>query len=39
MILDLSSVLSEQHKPIEASVSIEMESFSYGGVDFPVNEM
>ena len=38
MILDLSSVLSEQHKPIEASVSIEMESFSSGGVDFPLIE-
>ena len=39
MILDLSSVLSEQHKPIETSVSVSMKDFLSGGRRFPLKEM
>lgn len=36
MLLDLSCVLSEQHKPIDESVSLSMEEFSISGGTYPV---
>lgn len=38
MILNLSDVLSEQHKTIEKTVEIEMEEFFYQGKKYPIIE-
>lgn len=36
MILNLSEVLSEQHKTIEERIPMEMETFSFGGEQFQI---
>ena len=34
MLLNLSDVLNEQHKPIDVSVVLDLDAFSYGGEEF-----
>ena len=38
MILDLSSVLSEPHRPIDTSVPVEMDVFQSAQGSFPLKE-
>lgn len=36
MLLNLSNVLGEQHKALEESVPIEMDTFQYEGIPYPI---
>lgn len=39
MMIDLTDVLSEQHKPIEKDVNLEMRCFQRADETFPIKEM